>query len=216
MTRVIIIGGHGKIALLLTPILTKVGVEVTSVIRGPEQSSRIEELGAKPKVADIEQLDTAELADLVRGYDAIVWSAGAGGGNPTRTYAVDRDAAIRMADAAERAGVQRFLMVSYFNASTDHGVDPETSFFAYAEAKAAADEHLRASSLQWTILGPSSLTLEAGNGLIDTEATESATVSRENVAFTIAATLADDSTIGRTIKFNDGSTPITEAIRSAN
>lgn len=117
-------------------------------------------------------------------------------------------------DAAEQAGVRRYVMVSYFRASRDHGVDPENSFYAYAEAKAAADEHLRASGLDWTVLGPSTLTLEEPTGRIDTAAETSGSVSRANVARVIAATLADDGTIGRTIRFNDGDTPIAEALRA--
>lgn len=212
MTRVIIIGGHGKVALLLAPILVEQGVEVSSVIRNADQSSAIEGLGAQAVVADVESLDTQALAQLIAGFDAVVWTAGAGGGNPTRTYAVDRDAAIRTIDAAAQAGTRRFVMVSYFNASPQHGISPEHSFFHYAEAKAAADVHLRESSLDWTILGPSGLTLEPATGRIDTAATESGTVSRGNVALTIAATLSDDSTIHRTIRFNDGDTSIAEAV----
>ena len=96
------------------------------------------------------------------------WSSppGAGGGNPARTYAVDRDAAIRVIDAAAQAGVRRFVMVSYFGAGPDHGVPPDDPFFPYAEAKAAADAHLRASDLDWTVLGPGRLTLEPPTGRI--------------------------------------------------
>ena len=96
----------------------------------------------------------------------MVFSAGAGGGDPARTYAVDRDAAIRVIDAAGQAGVRRFVMVSYFGAGPDHGVSQDNSFFPYAEAKAAADAHLRASDLDWTVLGPGRLTLEPATGRI--------------------------------------------------
>ena len=99
----------------------------------------------------------------------MVWSAGAGGGSPERTYAVDRDAAIRSMDAAAEAGVGRYVMVSYFGAGPDHGVPADNSFFAYAEAKAAADAYLRGTGLDWTILGPGALTDGPGNGLIDVD-----------------------------------------------
>ena len=155
---------------------------------------------------------TDELASRFEGHDAIVWSAGAGGGNPARTYAVDRDAAIRSMDAAASAGVDRFVMVSYFGARSDHGVPSGNSFFAYAEAKAAADDHLRASDLAWTVLAPSALTLGEPTGRIDATATESGSVSRADVAAVVAAALADDATIGRTIRFNSGDVPIAEAI----
>lgn len=210
MARIVIIGGHGKVALHLARILTERGDEVISVFRNPDHTDDVAATGAKPVVADIEQLDTNALADLVAGHDAIVFSAGAGGGNPARTYAVDRDAAIRVIDAAGQAGVRRFVMVSYFGAGPDHGVPQDDPFFPYAEAKAAADIHLRASDLDWTVLGPGRLTLEPSTGRIALGA--KGEVSREDVALVAAAALADGSTIGRTIEFNNGDVPIAEAL----
>ena len=136
MARVIVIGGHGKIALQLARMLSERGDEVSSVFRNPEHSDDVAGTGAKPVVADIEQLDTNALANLLAGHDAVVFSAGAGGGNPARTYAVDRDAAIRAIDAAAQAGVRRFVMVSYFGAGPDHGVPGDDPFFASAAALA--------------------------------------------------------------------------------
>ncbi|OFL67584.1 MULTISPECIES: SDR family oxidoreductase [unclassified Brevibacterium] len=211
MARITIIGGHGKIALLAAPLLVKAGHEVTSVFRNPDHEADVAKTGAAPKVADVEQLDTAQLAQLFDGQDAVIWSAGAGGGNPARTKAVDQDAAIRTMDAAQHAGAKRYVMVSYFNSSRDHGVDPEDGFWHYAEAKSIADEHLRGTDLDWTILGPSLLTLEPGSGTITVDG-KGSEVSRENVAQVIAAVVEDANTIGRTINFDDGDTPIAEAI----
>lgn len=214
MAHIILFGGHGRIALLTEPLLAARGDQVTAVIRNPDHAADVTAAGATPVVADIERLDTEAIAELIAGHDAVVWSAGAGGGNPARTRAVDQDAAIRTIDAAEWARVTRFVMVSYFNAAEAHGVDPDHPFFAYAEAKAAADAHLRASELDWTILGPSTLTHDPGTGLIDTAATESTRVPRADVAEAIAATLLDESTVHRTIRFNEGSTPIAAALRA--
>ena len=162
--------------------------------RNPDHSDEVADTGAKPVVADIERLDTTALAELLAGHDAVVFSAGAGGGNPERTYAVDRDAAIRVIDAAARAGVRRFVMVSYFGAGPDHGVPQDDPFFAYAEAKAAADAHLRASDLDWTVLGPGRLTLDPPTGRIavarGARRAEKDSVSRADVALVIAAALA--------------------------
>ncbi len=213
MARILIIGGHGKVALLLAPLLVGRGDDVTSIIRNPAHAADVSATGAAAAVADIENLAVGELAALFAGNDAIVWSAGAGGGNPSRTYAVDRDAAIRSMDAASSAGVDRYVMVSYFGARKDHGVAPDNPFHAYADAKAAADDHLRASALSWTVLGPSSLTLDDPTGRIDVTSRESRSVSRADVAAVVAAALVEDATIGRTIRFNSGSVPIAEAIR---
>lgn len=212
MSRILIIGGHGKIALLLAPLLAARGDEVTSVVRNPDHADDVRASGASPLVLDVAAADTKSLSDAFAGYDAVVWSAGAGGGDATRTYAVDRDAAIRAMDAAEVAGTSRFVMVSWIGSSPEHGIDPSDSFFPYADAKLAADEHLRRSSLEWTVLGPGTLTSDEATGRITTEPTGRGEVSRADVAAVIAATLADPVTVRRTFRFGAGDTPIAEAL----
>jgi len=217
MTKIAIIGGHGKVALKLSGNLTKDGAEVTSVIRNPEHRDDVAATGATPLVLDVENSTTAEIAAALDGHDAVVWSAGAGGGSPERTYAVDRDAAIRSMDAADQAGVRRYVMVSYLGAGPDHGVPEDNSFHAYAEAKAAADAHLRQSGLDWTILGPGSLTDGEGNGLIEAnpaDTSDGTDTARANVALVAAAVLAEPKTAGHTIEFRDGSTPVADAVKS--
>lgn len=212
MARIALIGGHGKIALLAEPILVDAGHSVSAIIRNPDHASDVAATGAEPVVADIESLDVDALTELLRGHDVVVWSAGAGGGSPERTYAVDRDAAIRSMDAAKAAGVQRYVMVSYLGAKAGHGVPQDNSFFAYAEAKAAADAYLRSSGLDWTVLMPSALTLEPAGG-IDLHPADGGSVSRETVAQVIVETVANPSTVGADLPFNDGDTPVTDALR---
>ena len=215
--KICIIGGHGKVALLLHPLLVEGGHEVSALIRNQDHAEEVDETGAQSVVADVETMDAEALAAQFAGFDAVIWSAGAGGGNPDRTYAVDRDAAIRAIDAAKQAEVPRFVMVSYVGSGRDE-VPEDNPFHHYATAKAAADEHLRASGLAYTILGPGALTLDEPTGRIDVlergvrhDRTE---VSRADVAAVIAAVLVDDATIGRTIDFRSGDTPIEEAIRA--
>ena len=216
MSRVIVFGGHGRIALLLAPLLVERGVEVTSVIRNPDHTADVEAGGASALVADVERLDTAELADIIRGHDAVVWSAGAGGGDPQRTYAVDRDAAIRTMDAAAIAGVHRYLMVSWLGSTADHGIPEDADFFPYADAKWAADEHLRGTELEGTILAPGTLTFDDPSGRIRIDPEGRGEVSRADVAAVIVAALDSPETIGRTIRFGNGtaenSLPIAEAL----
>ena len=214
MTRIAIIGGHGKVALLLSAMLADEGHSVTSFIRNPDHSADVAGAGATPVVLDVENATTADIAGALEGHDAVVWSAGAGGGNPGRTYAVDRDAAIRSMDAAAQAGVDRYVMVSYLGAGKNHGVPEDNSFYAYAEAKAAADEYLRGSGLAWTILGPGALTDKPGTGLIDVDPAPggSRETSRANTAIVAAAVLDLPQTAGRTIEFRDGTLPVAAAL----
>jgi nucleoside-diphosphate-sugar epimerase len=210
--RVLILGGHGKVALLLAPLLAERGDAVTSVIRNPAHAAEIESTGATPLVLDLQSAGKAEVREALAGFDAIVWSAGAGGGSAERTYAVDRDAAIRTMDAAEATGVRRYVMVSWIGSSPDHGIDPDNSFYAYADAKLAADDHLRAAALDWTILGPGTLTLDPPTGRIEIDPSGSGDVPRADVAAVIVAALDDPGTVGRFIRFGSGDVPIAEAL----
>ncbi len=219
MTKIAIIGGHGNVAMELSRLLTAEGHEVTSVIRKEEQAEDVAATGATPAVLDVENASVDQMAEALRGHDAVVWSAGAGGASPERTYAVDRDAAIRSMDAAAQAGASRYVMVSYMGASEDHGVPEDDGFYAYAESKAAADSYLRGTGLDWTILGPGALTDGAGSGLVEVnpaDTTDGNSTARNNVALVAAAVLARPDTAGRTIEFRDGNTPIDEALRGQN
>ncbi len=214
--RIAIIGGHGKVALRLSPLLREAGHEVDAIVRNPDHAEEVAASGALPVVADVERLDTDALTDLLAGHDVVVWSAGSGGGDPERTYAVDRDAAIRSMDATVRAGIDRYVMVSYFGAGPDHGVPEDDAFFPYADAKATADEHLRGSALDWVILRPSGLTMDPPTGRIEVALpgtdVQGGQVSRDDVARVIAAVVERGDLSGRTVPFNNGQTPIDEAL----
>ncbi len=215
MSRIAVFGGHGQVALRLVPLLVAAGHEVGSIIRNSAQIDDVADSGATPLVADIEYLDVEKIAALLDGFDVVVWLAGAGGGDADRTYAVDRDAAIRSMDAAAIAGIERYLMVSYFGAGPDHGVDRGSAFYPYAESKAEADDYLKTTSLSWTILGPSALTSDPGTGSITTKSAGATggSVTRDDVAAVIAAAIDNTSTHGRFVEFDNGETPIEDALR---
>lgn len=218
MAHVAIIGGHGKVALLAEPLLVEAGHKVTGIVRNPDHVADVEASGARALVQDVMNESVDVLAELFtrEKFDVIVWSAGVGGGDPERTYKVDRDAAIRSMDAAAKAGVSRYVMVSYLGASLDHTVPKDNDFYAYAQSKAEADEHLRGTDLEWTLLGPTALSFDEPTGAITVTTERSdVKVSRANVAAVIAAVIADDSTVRKAIPFTDGTTPIADAVAQA-
>lgn len=189
--NILIIGGHGKVAQLVTPRLITAGLDVTSLIRNPEQTPDIEALGSTPLIRDLTGLSIDDWAGLLRDQDTVIWTAGnAGKEGAKATYAIDRDGALACIDALEQLRKEegkapRFLMVSYLG-SVDHGVDPEDPFFPYADAKEAVDRRLLASELEYLILAPGALTMEPAGGLavVDNDRPESSSVttSRELVA----------------------------------
>ncbi|WP_411731382.1 SDR family oxidoreductase [Paeniglutamicibacter sp.] len=216
--KVTIIGGHGKVALLAAAQLAQRGDTVTSIIRNPDHITDIAATGATALVLDVENATATEMAEAFAGADAIVWSAGAGGGNPDRTYAVDRDAAIRSMNAAEIAGTKRYVMVSFLTAATEYLVPLDDPFYPYMAAKIAADEHLRASALDYTILGPGALTLQEPTGRLkpNPDPASDTSTSRANTALAIVAALDEPASIGRTINFSDGDVPVAQVMAEGN
>ncbi|WP_417220923.1 SDR family oxidoreductase [Arthrobacter sp.] len=211
--NIVVIGGHGKVALLLARELSGRGDAVTSVIRNPDHAAEVSAAGATPLVLDIEQAHGPELEPALEGFDAVVFSAGAGGGDADRTYAVDRDAAIRIMNASMAAGVRRFVMVSFATADTQYLTNLDDPFYPYQAAKIAADEHLRKSALDWTVLGPGRLTLEPATGMVtplEHPITGDIPTSRANVALAIAEALSQPATIGQTLNFCDGEVPLAD------
>lgn len=220
--RIVIIGGHGKVALLAAPKLKAAGYGVDSIIRNPGHGDDVRNAGANPVMLDIESADVDAMAAAFKGAAAVVFSAGAGGGSPERTRAVDHEAATRAMQAAERAGVKRFVMVSYAGADTDvDRLDPSDSFYPYAKAKHDADAKLRESGLDYTILGPGLLTLEPASGKLQRTETAGAdwpddkrVTSRDNVAEVIAHVIKTGAASRQTVNFYDGEVPIAEAVNT--
>lgn len=213
--RIVIAGGHGQIALRLEKLLAARGDEVAGIIRKAEQSADLREAGAEPIVLDLESASVEEVTSHLQGADAAVFAAGAGPGSGTdRKDTVDKGAAVLFADAAVRAGVRRFLVVSSMGADPQHKGDE--IFDVYLRAKGAADEYIRGlDALDWTILRPGMLTNDAGNGQVRLEAhTGRGPIPRDDVAAVLAELLDTPATHGLTLELISGSAPVSVAVKS--
>ncbi|MFE1269477.1 SDR family oxidoreductase [Streptomyces sp. NPDC058758] len=212
--RIVIAGGHGRIALRLERLLSAGGHEAVGLIRRPEQAEDLRAAGAEPVVLDLEAASVEEVAEVLRGADAAVFAAGAGpDSGAARKDTVDRGAAVLFADAAERAGVRRFVVVSSMGADARH--EGDEVFDVYLRAKGAADDAVRSRpGLEWTILRPGMLTDDAGTGLVRLEArTGRGPVPRDDVAAVLAELVDSPGTAGLTLELVGGSTPVTVAVR---
>ncbi|KPI31143.1 hypothetical protein OV320_2870 [Actinobacteria bacterium OV320] len=213
--RIVIAGGHGQIALRLERLLAARGDEVAGIIRKAEQGDDLRAAGAEPVVLDLESASVEAVAERLRGADAAVFAAGAGPGSGVgRKDTVDKGAAVLFADAAVRAGVRRFVVVSSMGADPDHQGDEV--FDVYLRAKGEADAHVQGlDSLDWTILRPGALTDDAGTGLVRLEArTGRGSVPRDDVATVLAELLDTPATSGLTLELISGSTPVPVAVRA--
>jgi uncharacterized protein YbjT (DUF2867 family) len=208
--HVVVAGGHGQIALRLLRLLAARGDRARGLIRNPEHAADLEAAGAEPVICDMEAED--DLGPWVEGAYAVVFAAGAGpGSGAERKKTVDLGAALKLIAAAKTAGVSRYVMISALNA--DHPERASEAMRPYYEAKGAADDAVRASALDYTIARPGRLTDDPGSGRIRAGTDiGSGSISRDDVAATLAAVLVADNTIGLTFDLLEGDTPIEEAV----
>jgi cytosine deaminase len=213
--RTVIAGGHGKIALRLERLLAGRGDSAVGLIRNPAQADDLRAAGAEPVVLDLESATVEQVAAVLEGADAAVFAAGAGPGSGTaRKQTVDHQAAVLLADAAERAGVRRYLIVSSMGADAQAaGSDPV--FTAYLRAKGLADDAVRSrADLDWTVLRPGALTDDPGTGRVRlAPSTGRGSVPRDDVAAVLAELLTVPGTAGLTLELVSGDTEIGEAVR---
>jgi putative NADH-flavin reductase len=214
--RVAIAGGHGQVALLLERRLVESGHDAVAIIRNPAHQDDVRATGATPVVVDLEETDVDGLARAVAGTDAVVFAAGAGpGSGAARKDTVDRAAAALLADAAQAAGVPRYVMVSAMGAERADQASDDV-FQAYLRAKAAADEDLRSRpDLVWTVVRPGRLTDDSPTGRValDPELRPGA-IPRADVAEVLLAVLETPAADRRQFDVVSGDVPVREAVAS--
>lgn len=214
--RIVIAGGHGQIAMRLAKLLAARGDLPVGIIRNPAQVDDLCAVGADPAMCDLESASVDEVASHLNGADAVVFAAGAGPGSGTaRKETVDRGAAVLCADAAQRAGVRRYLMISAMGTDQEPPPGTEPVFAAYLRAKGAADADLASrAGLDWTILRPGRLTDEPGTRLVRLGVrTGRGAVPRDDVAAVLLA-LLDTPASAMTLELVAGDTPVEEAVRA--
>jgi nucleoside-diphosphate-sugar epimerase len=235
----LIFGGSGKVSRLLTKLLSSQSPpwKVYSLIRSSAQSESLTALGATSIVQSIEDSSVSSLAETIKkcAPSVVIWSAGAGGGDPSRTDKVDREGAIKSMDACVEAGVKRYIIVSAIDVR-DRDNKPVPDWYnegdlkrsdgawgaigAYMRAKLAADTELRTGNgkrgLDYTIVRPGGLTENPGAGTVAAGKVHlTTTISREDVAGVIFACIQNEGTIGLAFDVVGGDTPIAEAVKKA-
>jgi uncharacterized protein YbjT (DUF2867 family) len=212
--KVVIAGGHGKIALRLTRLLGARGDDVVGIVRNPDHVDDVRQAGGDAIVLDLENASVDEAAGVLEGADAVVFAAGAGpGSGAARKETVDKDASILCADAATQANVARFVQVSAMSLDRADDQDVDEVFAVYLRAKAAADEHLMGTGLEWTIVRPGLLTDDPGTGTVTLgEDVGGGVVTRDDVAAVLVAVLDHPASAGRVYELVGGETPVDEAL----
>ena len=215
--RIAIVGGHGKVALQLIPILTGRGHTVVPLARKQQQLLDLAAMGTEPRELDIENSTEADFAAAFEGCDAVVFTAGGGAdGNVERKQTVDLEGATKSIAGAKAAGISRLVQVSAIGVDNPVPEDAPPSWKAYVDAKRDADVALRESGLDWTIIRPGGLTDDPATGRVNLAPTvERGDVSRADVAHVVADCLDRPDTAGAQWELVAGETPIPTALETA-
>ncbi|KIL51439.1 sugar epimerase [Jeotgalibacillus alimentarius] len=213
--KVLVIGANGQVGKHLTKMIQETDhFEARAMIRKEEQKSYFEDLGAETVLVDLE----GEVDDMVKaanGVDAIVFTAGSGPNTgDDKTATIDLDAAVKTIQAAEKAGVKRYVMVSSYDTTREEIQNAPDSFKPYVIAKHYADEWLRGTELDFTIVHPGGLTNDDGTGKVKAaQSVDRGEIPREDVARVLLAVLENDSTIRKEFQVIGGDTDVSEAVK---
>ncbi|MEX0790291.1 MAG: SDR family oxidoreductase [Actinomycetota bacterium] len=210
--EVAVAGGHGKIGRRLGRLLIADGDRTRALIRKPEHAEDVRADGSEPVVCDLEHAGVDEISRAIAGADAVVFAAGAGpGSGPERKWSMDRDGAIKLLQAAQEAGVERYVMISAIGA--DDPPDDDQVFSIYLRAKAQADQALQESDRAWTIVRPGILNDDPGRGLVRISTAPFPTeVSRDDVAAILHGVLREPGSVRRILYVGSGDEPIEQAL----
>lgn len=235
MPTAFIFGGSGKVAQHLTRILVSNSYKVHSLIRSESQVQPLTSIGAQPIVQSVEDASVAELVSTLKSTkpDVVIWSAGAGGkGGPSRTNAVDNEAAVKSFDACAQAGIKRYIMVSALD-NRDRKNKPVPEWYndedlarsdkshgaigAYYDAKLAADKDLVTNNgkrgLEYTIVRPGGLSMDPATGKCAAGKIHiTPTISREDVAQIVYECIKNEGTKGLAFDCVGGDEDISTAV----
>lgn len=217
MSRIVVVGGHGRTGMLIVKQLVAGKDAVVATIRNPRDMADIVKAGAEAVMLDLEKSAFDAWVFAFKGADAIIFAAGSAAGESS---ALDRKGTLRTIRAAEKAGVPRYLTISSIGASTGlklSGKWATDEMVDYYKQKRAANKLLRASSLQWTILEPAELTDGRGTGKVtlSAEALAEKKIARADVAAVMVALAHAPKAVGKTLQLTGGTTPIADALRQA-
>ncbi|MCP1450005.1 uncharacterized protein YbjT (DUF2867 family) [Priestia megaterium] len=212
MMKVLVVGANGTTGKqVVEKVANSKQHQAYAMIRDEKQADALKKLGANVVLGDLEQ----DVSDALRGMDAVIFAAGSGGNTgDEKTIAVDQNGAKNIIDEAKNQGVKRFVMLS--SMGTDAPEQGPEGLQLYLRAKAIADEYLKQSNLQYTIVRPGTLSNDQATGKIDINndiEDKSQTIPRADVATVLVECLNEEATIGKTFEMLAGETEIEQAIK---
>jgi uncharacterized protein YbjT (DUF2867 family) len=207
--NILVIGANGSTGKMICNLLAdSPGYTPVAMIRKESQKEQFEEKNIRTVIADLEE----DFAHAFENIDKVIFAAGAGGSSSDeKTIAVDQEGAKKSVDLAKKHHIDKFVMLSSMGAENP---DEDSDLYKYLKAKHNADEHLKKSGLNYTIVRPGGLTDEEGKGKIQAEQSfdDKGEISRKDVAMTLVHVLAPEVARNSYFEILSGDMQIHEAI----
>lgn len=212
--NVAVVGANGQIGKHVIGLLQESSDHSPrAIVRKEEQAKSFEQNGVPSSLVDLEGT-VDQIAKGLKGADAVVFTAGSGGGTGSdKTLLIDLDGAVKTMEAAKQAGIDRFVIVSALQAHNRENWNE--SLKPYYVAKHFADRALEQSGLTYTIVRPGGLLNEPGTGKVSAgENLSRNSIPREDVARTIVASLSEEHTFNRDFDLVSGTDEIHLAVQN--
>lgn len=205
---VLVFGGTRGTGLEIVRQLRERGEAVTVAVRATSNTSKLQELGVATVIADA--LDAGQVQSAVNSgsFAAVVSTLGTTRGEQDKRpdFIGNRN----VIDAAKNAGVKRFVFITVIGTGNSYEAAPAPSrrFLKDVIAlKSQAEDHLRASGLEYTIIRPGGLgdVPKTGTALLVDDPAAFSFIGRVDLAGLAVAALGDPTTIGKTYNAYDPS-----------
>jgi nucleoside-diphosphate-sugar epimerase len=203
---VLVAGAHGRLGSRVVALLLSRGHVVRGVVRTDSQAAVLRDAGAVPVVADLR----GDVEWTAEGCEAAVFTAA--GRHRRELGSVDGGGASKLAEAAARFDLSRFVLASVIGA--DRPERHEGVLREFLAAKRHAERGLGRLALPWTSLRFGRLTEDPGNGRIDTVVRAGAphTTSRDVAALAITDALERRHLARQVVNVVDGEWRVADAL----
>ncbi len=165
--------------------LTKQNQKVKALLRSPESSAELEAMGIKSVIGDA--LNVTEVEQAILGDEPIHAAISTIGGLPKDGERADYLGNKNLIDAAVKAGVKKFILISSIGSGDSVGAIPPQALETLKPVlieKEKAEKYLIDSGLTYTIIRPGGLKSEpaTGNGVLTEDPRVAGTIHRADVA----------------------------------
>ena len=213
---ILLIGANGGVGSRLVQQLKSDNIDFTAGVRKEEQVKELKDQDVDATLVDVEKATVKDLTQLFNNYDKVIFSVGSGGSTgDDKTIIVDLDGAVKTIEASKEADIKHYVMVSTYD-SRREAFDSAGDLKPYTIAKHYADDYLRTSDLNYTIVHPGSLTDDAGTGKIEADLyfDKAGSIPREDVATVLKEVVTSDGFNNQEFQILSGNHDVKDALKN--